>query len=243
MGRLFGAPRPIPAALALATLPFLFDASFTIDGGNLFSTMAGEYAFSLSLARRWSPSASSRAACARARATGSPRLALSVTLAAHVLPWLFAIGAISVTAVFEVFQRLGHGDPRDHLVRGDLARPVRFAVGAGLISIGFSAWWLFSFATTQKLHELDGLHQRPPSTLHQIFTTLGWFTSSGGAAGDRWVIFGAALSCVAAFVVRDRLGMILATLTVLSFCAFVFDPQSVDLERAPRAPSGSSRST
>ena len=40
MGRLFRAPRPIPAALALATLPFLFDATFTIDGGNLFSTMA-----------------------------------------------------------------------------------------------------------------------------------------------------------------------------------------------------------
>ena len=50
MGRLFRAPRPIPAALAIATLPFLFDATFTIDGGNLFSTMAGEYAFSLSLA-------------------------------------------------------------------------------------------------------------------------------------------------------------------------------------------------
>ena len=50
MGRLFRAPRPVPIALAAATLPFLFDASFTIDGGNLFSTMAGEYAFSLSLA-------------------------------------------------------------------------------------------------------------------------------------------------------------------------------------------------
>ncbi|MHB1907032.1 MAG: hypothetical protein ACYCRG_09045, partial [Acidimicrobiales bacterium] len=50
MGRLFGAPRPVPAALAMATLPFLFDATYTIDGGNLFSTMAGEYPFSLSLA-------------------------------------------------------------------------------------------------------------------------------------------------------------------------------------------------
>jgi len=41
MGRLFKAPRPIRTALSIATLPFLFDASFTIDGGNLFSTMAG----------------------------------------------------------------------------------------------------------------------------------------------------------------------------------------------------------
>ena len=30
-----------------------------------------------------------------------------------------------------------------------------------------------------------------------------------------------------AFIVRDRLGMVLAVLTGLSFCAFVFDPQSV----------------
>ncbi len=227
MGRLFGARKPIPAALALATLPFLFDASFTIDGGNLFSTMAGEYAFSLSLAAAMV----TIGLFARGMRTGKgywfAALALSVTLAAHVLPWLFAIGAIVVTAVFEVFQRLGHGDPRDHLERGDLARPVRFAVGAGLISIGFSAWWLFSFATTQSYTNSMGYTNDPTSTLHQIFTTLGWFTSTGGAAGDRWVIFGAALSCVAAFVVRDRLGMILATLTVLSFCAFVFDPQSV----------------
>ncbi|MCX6508945.1 MAG: hypothetical protein NTY27_07160, partial [Actinobacteria bacterium] len=43
MGRLFRAPRPVPVALAAATLPFLFSSAFTIDGGNLFSTLAGEY--------------------------------------------------------------------------------------------------------------------------------------------------------------------------------------------------------
>jgi uncharacterized membrane protein len=36
LARCFRAPDPIPAALAVATLPFLFDGSFTIDGGNLF---------------------------------------------------------------------------------------------------------------------------------------------------------------------------------------------------------------
>ena len=44
------ARRPAPAALAAATLPFLFDYTFTIYGGNLFSTLAGEYAYSLSVA-------------------------------------------------------------------------------------------------------------------------------------------------------------------------------------------------
>ncbi|MDE3064185.1 MAG: hypothetical protein KGJ36_00750, partial [Acidobacteriota bacterium] len=227
MGRLFNAPKPVPAALSLATLPFLFDASFTIDGGNLFSTMAGEYAFSLSLAA----ALLAIGLFARGMRTGKgywlAAVTLSVTLAAHVLPWLFAIGAVLVMAVFEVLQRHGHGDPREDLVRGDYARPVRFAVGAGLLSVGFSAWWLFSFATTQRFTNSMGYSNDNTSTLHAIFTTLGWFTSTGGAAGDRWVITGAAIACVAAFVIRDRLGMILATLVVLSFAAFVFDPQSV----------------
>jgi hypothetical protein len=48
-GRLAGLERPRPAVLAVATLPFLFDQTFTIYGGNLYSTMAGEYAYSLGL--------------------------------------------------------------------------------------------------------------------------------------------------------------------------------------------------
>ena len=51
-GRLFRLRPPGPAALAAATLPFLFDYTFTIYGGNLFSTLAGEYAYSLSAGAR-----------------------------------------------------------------------------------------------------------------------------------------------------------------------------------------------
>ena len=42
LGRMFRLRAPLPSALAISTLPFLFDSSFTIDGGNLFSTLAGE---------------------------------------------------------------------------------------------------------------------------------------------------------------------------------------------------------
>ena len=161
MGRLFGARKPIPAALALATLPFLFDASFTIDGGNLFSTMAGEYAFSLSLAAAMV----TIGLFARGMRTGKgywlAALALSVTLAAHVLPWLFAIGAIIVTAVFEIFQRLGHGDPRDHLVRGDLARPGALRRGRRADLDRVLGVVALQLRDDPELHELDGLHQRP----------------------------------------------------------------------------------
>lgn len=49
LGRLSGMPFPVPAVLAVSTLPFVFDRSFTILGGNIASTMAGEFAFSIAL--------------------------------------------------------------------------------------------------------------------------------------------------------------------------------------------------
>ena len=226
MGRLFKAPRPVPVALALSTLPFLFDASFTIDGGNLFSTMAGEYAYSLALALALLTIGLFARGLRTGRGYWWAALALSATLAAHVLPWFYALAAVGVMVVFELLLRRGHGDPKDRDVVGDLARPVRFAVGAGLLSFGLSAWWLLSFLTTQRFTNSMGYSNDNVSNLHSIFTTLGWFTSTGGAAGDRWVIVLAVVAFVVAFVVRDRLGMILATLIAVSFVAFVFDPQS-----------------
>jgi 6-pyruvoyl-tetrahydropterin synthase related domain len=43
-------PEPAPLLAAVATLPFLFMTSYTIYGGNIASTMAGEFPFSLSFA-------------------------------------------------------------------------------------------------------------------------------------------------------------------------------------------------
>jgi hypothetical protein len=232
MGKLFKAPRPIPIALALATLPFLFDASFTIDGGNLFSSMAGEYAFAFSL----SLSLLAIGLFARGVRTGKgywlAALCLSATLAAHVLPWLFAIGVVLVLVLFESLQRRGVGDPRDlDLARGDYARPLRFAAGAGLLSIALSAWWLLPFATTQNLTDSLGYANYPVHTLYETFAQLGWWytnpqTYAVSAGGDRWVIVMAAVAIVVAFWVRDRLGMVLATMVILSFAAYVLDPQS-----------------
>src|SRR6204780_386073 len=235
MGRLFKAPRPIPAALAIATLPFLFDASFTIDGGNLFSTMAGEYAFSLSLAL----SLVTIGLFARGVRTGRgywwAALCLSATLAAHILPWFFAIAAVGVLVIFELLQRRGIGDPNDlDMERGDYARPLRFALGAGLLSVGLSAWWLLPFGTTQNLTNSLGYINQPVNSLYQIFAQLGWdfrspTTGVITAGGDRWVIILAAIALVAAFTVRDRLGMVLTSLVVVSLLAYVYDPQSVIL--------------
>jgi hypothetical protein len=226
MAKLFRAPRPIPAALAVATLPFLFDASFTIDGGNLFSTMAGEYAFSLSLALGMLTIGLFARGVRSGRGYWVAAMCLSLTLAAHILPWFFTIAAVGVLVVFELFARRGIGDPRDReMVRGDYSRPLRFALGAGLLSAGLSMWWLLPFGTTQSLTNSMGYTN--DVGWHAKLSTLGWFNASGGSGGDRWVIVLAAVAIVAAFWFRDRLGMVLATLIALSLAAYWFDPQSV----------------
>ena len=227
LGRLFRAPRPIPAALALATLPFLFDASFTIDGGNLFSTMAGEYPFSLSLALSLVTIGLFARGVRTSRGYWWSALALSATLLSHVLPFFFALVGVGVVVFFEILQRRGVGDPHETLTAGDHARPVRFTIGAGFLSLGLTAWWLVPFVTSQSFTNSMGYTNDNVSSARAVFTTLGWFNAAGAGAGDRWVIALAAVAFVVAFVVRDRLGMVLAALTGLSLVGFIFDPQGV----------------
>ena len=90
MARLFRLRYPAPLLAALATLPFLFDGRFTIYGGNAASTLAGEFAFSLSL----SAALVYLGVVGRGLETGRHR-ALAATLYAlvillHLIPALFA---------------------------------------------------------------------------------------------------------------------------------------------------------
>ena len=49
MGRIAKLAYPLPELMAVGAVMFLFDESFTIYGGNIASTMAGEYSFSIAL--------------------------------------------------------------------------------------------------------------------------------------------------------------------------------------------------
>lgn len=227
MARLFGARRPIPAACAAATLPFLFDGSFTIDGGNLFSTMAGEYAFSLSLAI----ALVALGLFARGIRTGKgiwlAAIALSLTLAAHLLPWLFVLAGVAVLLVLELAGRNGAFDAdRPRYLRGEHARSLRFVVLGGAISFALSAWWLVPFVATQNLTNSMNYANDPVNSVAAVFSKLGWSSGLGAWGGDRWVIMLALLALVVSFWVRDRLGITLTTMAAVSALAFVLDPQS-----------------
>ncbi len=95
MGRLFGMRRAFPGALAALTLCYLFDYTCTIYGGNLFSTLAGEYAYSLSIALALVFLGLMARGLRTGRHRGWAALALAACILAHIVPALFAIvGAV-----------------------------------------------------------------------------------------------------------------------------------------------------
>ncbi len=99
--RSFGAPLPVPGMLGIGSLSYLFNYAYTIDGGNIFSTMAGEYSFSLSLA--FSFFFFSRLLKWMKTGTGARSAAVlfGLTLASHLLGGFLAIGgAFLLTLLF-----------------------------------------------------------------------------------------------------------------------------------------------
>ena len=101
-GRLAGARFPTPAVMAVATLPFLFYRGFTIYGGNVASTLAGEFAFSMSL----SLGVLYVGVMLRGLRTGEHRALAAVLLAltglCHLIPafWVLAATAVAVLVWF-----------------------------------------------------------------------------------------------------------------------------------------------
>ncbi len=96
MGRLMRLSFPGPPLLAVATVPFLFDRTWTIYGGNVPSTLAGEYSFSISLAL----SLLFFGVLARALETGRYRgwatCLLALTILCHAIPAFFAVAGGTV---------------------------------------------------------------------------------------------------------------------------------------------------
>src|SRR5205807_859408 len=95
-GRAMEMAGPGPACLAAASVAFLFERSFTIYGGNIASTMAGEFSYSIGLTLAvvfWGVVAGGLRS-GRHRALAATVLAL--TILAHAVPALFALAGAAV---------------------------------------------------------------------------------------------------------------------------------------------------
>ncbi len=90
-GRAIRAPWPAPPLMAVATLPFLYFTGYTIYGGNLPSTLAGEFAFSIGLAVALLTLAALARSLDDGRRPWLPALLLALTVLTHIIAGVFAV--------------------------------------------------------------------------------------------------------------------------------------------------------
>jgi len=202
-GRLGRLPRPIPEALSVASVLFLFNRSFTIDGGNIASTLAGEWDFSLSLlfALLFLGVCISGMESGRGRAWGAVLLAAAAL--SHIVPTFWASFAAIVLVV------LGPGGWRQFGAR------LRWAVPTGLVGLGLVLWWVLPF----------GVYL--PYT-----TSMGWikitaYLGSLYPSGLHWVCALAAVGAVVSIARGRVVGRLLTVVTAAAGAAFVLAPSGI----------------
>lgn len=205
---------PAPPVFALTAMVFVYNreplvrypssgdliGTGNIIGGNMLSTMAGEYSFSIAL----SLSLVYFGVLARALRTGRHRGLAAGLLAlvglCHLLPFFFAL---VFTAVFFV-------------VRPSLGR-LKLLVVVGVVAGALAAFWMLPFYW-YRTYTIDmGFEQLP----HQGLGYADYLFPSRMT----WIFLLAALGVVVAFAYRNRIGQVLLGCAVATAVAFRFMPQ------------------
>ncbi|HEY1633724.1 MAG TPA: 6-pyruvoyl-tetrahydropterin synthase-related protein [Acidimicrobiales bacterium] len=195
-GRLSGMARPGPALLGVATLPFLFDRSFTIYGGNIASTLAGEFAFSISL----SLGLVFLGVVARGLRTGKHRALaaglLALTALCHMIPTFFVLVGAAVL-----------------LLMGADRRRIKWIVSAVAAGLAITGFWSIPFLFRLP-YTTDMGWEKVTNYAHNLFPS-----------GQRWVLVLAIIGVAFSLLRRRRIGMFLSVMAVLSAAGFVLAPQ------------------
>ena len=221
MGRLFRLRDPIPAGLAVATLPFLFDTTFTIDGGNLFSTLAGEYAFSLSLALSFLVIGLFARGVREGKGSIITPIVIALCLSSHLVPFLFAVvGCLAVLGIAMVPGRFLRGDEAQGSTMGlldegglDRRTSLLWAARSAVLAFLLSAWWLVPF----------GLGQAYTNPMGYVNDTD--FIAKLFPHADLWVVLLAGIGVMLAIRQQSRFALVMATQAAIWGLAFVLMPQ------------------
>ncbi len=196
-GRLSRLPFPTPACLAVASVGYLFSRDFTIYGGNIASTMAGEFSFSISL----SFALLFLGVAARGLRSGRLRALAAVLLACtalcHILPLFFAVGGAALLWLFHPSVR-----------RMKWIVPV-FVVGGCLV-----AFWALPF------------YFRLPYATNMGYQKLSNYIPSLFPSKDVWLFVLAGVGILLSIVRRRRIGVWLSAMTVLAALVFRTAPQA-----------------
>lgn len=195
--RLAGLRFPSPALAALFTLPFVFDWSYSTWGGNISSTLAGEFSYSISLAL----ALVYLGVLVRGMHTGRHRVLAGVLLAlvglSHLIPAMFATVATIVAFLMR---------PR----RGNL----RWLTVVGALAAILPAFWLLPFWVQRKYYfNIDWFNE---SVYWDYLVRSDW----NAVYVLVWV------SLLVGIMRKDRLVFFLSILAVISAAAYRWLPQN-----------------
>ncbi|HUW01322.1 MAG TPA: 6-pyruvoyl-tetrahydropterin synthase-related protein [Acidimicrobiales bacterium] len=217
-GRLIRFRSPGPAVLAVATVPFLFDRGFTIYGGNIPSTLAGEFAFSISL----SIALLYLGFLARGLETGQYRATSAVLLAltglCHLIPAFFALAG---TAVLLLMRMASTRSARS------IGRSVGWAAVVGLVGGLLSAFWVLPFFWQRTFLNDMGWEKLAVRGADQAIWT--WLREDIQPhllpESITWAVFLAVIGIVLSIVFKIRIGVFLTVMAAVIAVGFVFLPE------------------
>ena len=191
MARLARWEKPLPELCAAAMLLFVFQVNFTIYGGNIASTLAGEFAFAMGLSAALVYIGlllrSLETGLGRARTT----IALAVVTLLHPIPLIFAV-AVSVIAVavralhrlpemvgrtnaiqvivFAVFLQVAIWNLTDSVI---MRLGVLAALVAGLLVLEFRrSWWVLTIGAAGGA--LSAFWSFPFVARRSFLNDMGW---------------------------------------------------------------------
>jgi len=199
-GKLMGMRFPGPPILAVATIPFLFDRYFTIYGGNIASTLAGEFSFAMSL----SLSLLFLGFVARGLDTGKHQGVAAVLLAltglSHLLPTIFAVVGTLILL----------------LLRPGRSR-VKFLGGILAVGAAIAAFWSLPF-----LIRLPYVNDMGWERLTEYSKNLFRWDNPNSL---RLVVMLALAGVVVSVLFRRRTGLFLFGMATVAAAVFVMAPQ------------------
>jgi hypothetical protein len=225
LAKLGDLPFPTPALFAMGTLPFLFNlepkfnSTGNIIGGNVMSTMAGEFSFSISVTFAVLFLGVVLAGLRTGRYRWLAAVLLALTVLCHVIPAIWAMGAAALTLVVWPSRK-------------------RLWWLATVLPVGalLSAFWTFPFYARSAYVNDFGWEKLPSG----ITKYSAWDVLFNDPEGIRkaiidqylapkslyWVIALALVGLVVSIVLRIRVGLWLALTTFSVAVAFVVAPEA-----------------
>ena len=185
---------PIPEMLAIASTIFLYDESFTIYGGNIASTMAGEFSFSIAL----SLSILGFALVARGLETGkylaSGSIVVALSALSHGIVLLFVFGGVALMLLFWIQSKTDG-------IRDNAS--VAFGVKIIGLAVLLSAFWVIPFVTSHA-YMTDMKYEPRPSGSADSFWSMYFPLNQ---LWDILIMSVAVIGALSQFVRRQRIGM------------------------------------